>query len=293
MTSAADAARAYFDAWNAKDKAGIAASFAPGGTYEDPATEGPVPGTELGAYADLLWAAIPDLTFEVAAIHPIGEGRAIAEWAMRGTSTGSFRGLPPTGQEIALDGIDVFAGGPQGLTAARGYYDSAVLPRQLGLQVIVQPETAGPFRFGRAVHLPTDDRRAPGAFSITKLEARSPDEVAEIQGHARKIAAAMGGMEGFLGLAVLTVGMSQMTVAAWADADAPRRIMADAEHKAATARFFGPELAAGGHTSLWIPARAPTVLQRCDACGRMNRVAGAEAAACECGAALPEPPPFW
>ncbi|MDA0703869.1 MAG: ester cyclase [Proteobacteria bacterium] len=293
MTSAADAARAYLDAWNAKDGAAIAASFAPGGIYEDPATEGSVPGVDLGIYAETLWSAIPDLAFEIAAIHAIGEGRAIAEWTMRGTNAGSFRGLPPTGREIALPGIDVFAGGPEGLTAVRGYFDSASLPRQLGLQVIVQPETAGPFRFGRAVHVGTDDRRVPGAFSITKLEARSPGGVAEIQDFARKIANEMREMEGFLGLTLLTVGMSQMTVAAWTDIDAPRRVMADAAHKAASARFFGPELAAGGHTSLWTSARAPTTLLRCDACGRMNRLAGAKAASCECGAALPEPPPFW
>ena len=65
----------YFDAWNNYDADALIATFAPGGTYEDPNTGGPLSGEAIGASAG---AAIRDLSeFELRYDgRPCGERRA-------------------------------------------------------------------------------------------------------------------------------------------------------------------------------------------------------------------------
>jgi hypothetical protein len=53
-------AQRYFDGWNAHDADAIAATFAPGGTYSDPAIRD-LDGPATGAYAVGIAAAFPDL----------------------------------------------------------------------------------------------------------------------------------------------------------------------------------------------------------------------------------------
>src|ERR1700684_4139668 len=99
-------AQRYFDAWNQHDADAIVAAFAEGGTYADPKTGGPLAGAAIGAYAQALWAAFPDLAFEVVSTAQNDSGLVSAEWLMKGTNTASFNGLPPTGLAIALPGAD-------------------------------------------------------------------------------------------------------------------------------------------------------------------------------------------
>jgi hypothetical protein len=54
-------------------------------------------------------------------------------------------------------------------------------------------------------------------------------------------------------------------------------------------RFFGPELAHGGQT--WALHRLNGMWVRCDACGEV--ALAEDAAACACGAGLPEPSAYW
>jgi hypothetical protein len=54
----------YTDAWNRHDAPGIVATFAEGGTYTDPTTAGPLAGAAIAGYAQSLWDAFPDLSFE-------------------------------------------------------------------------------------------------------------------------------------------------------------------------------------------------------------------------------------
>ncbi len=96
----------YTDAWNRHDAAGIVATFAECGTYTDPTTAGPLVGAAIAAYAQSLWEAFPDLSFEVVSLSPNDQGFVSAEWLMKGTNTGPMMGLPPTGRSIALAGAD-------------------------------------------------------------------------------------------------------------------------------------------------------------------------------------------
>ena len=85
---------------------------------------------------------------------------------MRGTNSAPFNGLPPTGREIALPGADfiTFADDGSGIASVTGYFDSARVPRDLGLDVIVQPTTIGPWTFGVASRA-SAGREAPPARS--------------------------------------------------------------------------------------------------------------------------------
>jgi steroid delta-isomerase-like uncharacterized protein len=127
-----DAVTRYFDAWNDHDPHGIVRAFAAGGTYGDSTTPA-ISGDAIGAYAARLWSAFPDLSFEVVSIAEAGAVRTVAEWVMRGTNTGPFQGLPPTGRPIVLSGVDVIEIGADGITAVRAYFDTRAIPEHLGL----------------------------------------------------------------------------------------------------------------------------------------------------------------
>src|SRR5687768_88538 len=139
-----DVAQQYFDAWQRHDGAGIVATFAEGGTYSDPATGHPLSGPAIAGYAGNLWAAFPDLSFELLSVAPAGEGTIAAQWLMRGTNSGSMRGLPPTGRPVALPGADFIQIEGNKIRSVQGYFDTRTLSEQLGLQTVVQPYTAGP-----------------------------------------------------------------------------------------------------------------------------------------------------
>ena len=131
-----DALANYFAAWNDHDPAAVAASLAAGGTYEDPTTRGPLSGPALEHHVAGLLAGFPDLSFEVVSVAPTSETAAAAQWIMRGTNTGPMPGGPPTGGTAALPGADFIDYDPSSDRVARvvGYFDTATLLRQLGLQ---------------------------------------------------------------------------------------------------------------------------------------------------------------
>ena len=99
-------AQCYFDAWNRRDAEAIVATFGKGGTYSDPSAGEGLVGEAIAAYAKNMWSAFPDLVFDIRSIGHTEEGIVAAQWLMRGTNTGSFRGLPPTGRAVVLTGAD-------------------------------------------------------------------------------------------------------------------------------------------------------------------------------------------
>jgi hypothetical protein len=93
---ATDVTKGYFDAWNRRDPEAIIATFAEGGTYSDPNAPEGLTGQAIGEYAGGLFAAFPDLSFDLLSHDSIGDGVVAARWVMRGTNTGPLRGNPPT-----------------------------------------------------------------------------------------------------------------------------------------------------------------------------------------------------
>ena len=140
-------ARRYFDAWNQHDAGAIVATFAEGGTYADPVTPGPLTGAAIGAYAQALWDAFPDLSFDIVSLTADASGLVSAEWLMRGTDTGPFNRLPPTGAAIVIPGADFVRVRADQIQSVQGYFDSGAVPRALGLDVIVQPKSHRPLQF--------------------------------------------------------------------------------------------------------------------------------------------------
>jgi steroid delta-isomerase-like uncharacterized protein len=135
-------AQRYFDTWNRRDAQGLVASFAEGGTYTDPTTSGPLTGEAIVAHAQGLWAAFPDLSFDLVSVAQHDSGLVALEWLMKGTNTGSMMGFPPTGLPVTLPGADFIRVEGDKIRSAQGYFDSAAVARGLGLDVILQPKAS-------------------------------------------------------------------------------------------------------------------------------------------------------
>jgi len=283
---------AYGAGWNARDADAVLATFDSNGTYQDPTTNGPISGEHLRNHLEGLWLAFPDLSFEFNNIAETGTDSASFEWVMTGTNSGSMNGLPPTGKSVSLQGADFVQFADGKIESVKGYFDSGTVPRQIGLNVIVQPSEVGPFRFGTSVSVQTGRKQVPGAFSITQLEPLDDEAAEKIRESSRATLASMLEMDGFIGAVTASIGERMMTISAWDSADAPRQLMRGGPHAAASKAMMDGSLAKSGYTSVHVPVRVNPFLLRCGACGKMHR--GPEPqASCECGATLPEQPAYW
>ncbi len=289
---ATDAARVYFDAWNRHDPAAIVAVFAEGGTYSDPNVPDGLSGSAIAGYVGELFAAFPDLSFDVCGTAPASDGVVGVRWTMRGTNTGSFRGNPPTESTVALPGADfiVVEGGK--ISSVEGFFDRRTLAEQLGFQVTVQPYSVGPVSFGDSVYLQRGNLSKPAAFSLTSLSVRSDQEVQEVRSYSRQILQEMGRMTGVIGVLLVRAGNRMFTITAWEDAEGPRQMLRNGPHREAVKRFFGRDFTVGAMTSVWGPVRINPMWVRCAACGNMTDYERSERV-CRCGQQLPEHPPYW
>jgi steroid delta-isomerase-like uncharacterized protein len=123
----------YIDTFNRQDLDAWLATFAPDGTYNDPATAQPLSGQALKDHIGGAFAAFPDVTFETVALHAITQDLAVWRWVMRGTNTGSYRGLPPTGRSLNLPGCEFIEVRAARVQRVEGYFDRLSMLEQLGL----------------------------------------------------------------------------------------------------------------------------------------------------------------
>ncbi len=282
-------AEQYFDAWNRADPEAIAAIFTTDGTYSDPAVPQGLNRTATAEYAAGLFAAFPDLSFAIES-HATGEdGLVMATWRMTGTNRGPFQGLPPSGREIDLLGVDAITIVHDRVHSVVGYFDTKVIPEQLELQVIVQPRVIGPFAFGVATYVAADDAE-PGAVSLTVLEARSTQEIKEVRDRSRDVVHGMMETPGFISWLGVVVENRMYTITAWRSPDDVASLRENPAHIEAMKRFFGPELARGGQTGVWAPHRLNGRWVRCDSCDQMTPVS--DTTTCSCGAEL-TPARYW
>jgi steroid delta-isomerase-like uncharacterized protein len=123
----------YIDTFNRHDLNAWLATFTPDGTYNDPATTQPLSGPALKDHFGGAFTGFPDAIFETVALHAITADLAAWRWVMRGTHTGSYRGLPPTGRSLNLPGCE-FIEVRQGLVQrVEGYFDRLSMLQQLGV----------------------------------------------------------------------------------------------------------------------------------------------------------------
>jgi steroid delta-isomerase-like uncharacterized protein len=288
-----DLAQQYFDAWNEHDADRIVSVFTETGTYTDPTTNGPLRGAEIGANAARLWSSFPDLRFEIVSAAETSDGMIAAEWMMLGTNNGPIFGLPPTGKQIELPGADFVTVRDDKIESVVGYFDAGLLPRQIGMQILVQPQALGPFTFGSSVSVRSQRTDRPGAFGITILSCADEADQERISDYSRQIAIEMLGMEGFLGWVGVIVGDRMATITAWEKPEDAAQLMHGGTHREAMRVFWADNsVASGAWTSVWTPERINALWARCDECGKMvnsDRLNGV----CECGAALPSFGPWW
>ena len=218
-----------------------------------------------------------------------GDGVVWARWEMTGTDDGPFNGLPPTGRGVRLPGADLVRVTGDRVAEVRGFFDSAAIPRQLGLQVVVQPEAVGPFRFGLCAYAARAGD-APGAVSLTVLEARTDREMEEVRDLSAATVGALMEEPGFISWLGATAGRRMYTITAWREPDDALAVRRVAPHVEAMGRFFGGGLAAGGQTGVWSPHRLNGLWVRCADCGEMAAAADGR---CAAGHTLPEAPAYW
>lgn len=126
----------YEEGWNEHDPEKVMAQFVDGETYYDPNVGEQIQGQEIAEYVGGAADGFPDLNFEMGRKVTSGEGDdllLLAEWVMHGTHTGSLDGLPPTGNTIAVEGIDVVIISDNGIESIKGYFDTNAMADQLGL----------------------------------------------------------------------------------------------------------------------------------------------------------------
>lgn len=87
---------------------------------------------EVTRYYDEIHTAFPDAHNDVLAVHH-SDDTVVVEATLKGTNSGAFRGLPPTGREIAVQGASIFVFEEDRLVCERIYFDSVTMLRQLGL----------------------------------------------------------------------------------------------------------------------------------------------------------------
>jgi len=285
------AARRYFDAWNRRDPEAIAATFAEGGTYSDPTTEGDLTGPAIAGYAAALVTGFPDLSFEIVSEGATASAVA-AEWVMRGTNTGPLRGAPPTGASVALPGADVITVEDGAIRSVRGYFDRQEMLQQLGLKLVVQPPAAGPVSYGTSAYVQPGRPTRPGAVSLTWIDARSDAEALQIQTTTRQdVVPELARMPGFISTVLARAGDRLFTISAWESSEAAGGLMRSPGHRSAMQRFFRGELGSAVHTGVWVPERLNVLWVQCPSCAEIvdsDRPEGT----CACGEELPRTP-LW
>jgi steroid delta-isomerase-like uncharacterized protein len=288
MSNPPDVAQAYFNAWNAHDSGSIADLFTDKGEYCDPNIK--ILGRNISEYVQSLWEAFPDLSFEIVSKAVAGNGMVAAQWLMKGTNEGSFRGLPATGKKVMVAGADFIKIANGKIESVVGYYDSNVVPEQLGLQVLVQPDKLGPFSFGYSVLAQSGKSNKPGAFAITGIWNKD-EETPEIRDRGRDTVKELLKMEGFIGAALARAGERSITVTAWNHPEDVNQILQSQAHNNAKKRFWD-NLAHAAYFSVWVPHHINPMWVRCRECKKMisyEKLNGQ----CSCGSKLPDPPPYF
>ena len=126
-------ARTYFDAVAARDLDAMVACWAPGGIDNvAPIGELSVPDGMREFFTEL-FAAIPDMKFEVLDV-VAARNQAAVRWHASGTFCGGpFQGVEPTDAHVDLEGIDMLTVEDGLIRRNDAYYDGTQFARQIGL----------------------------------------------------------------------------------------------------------------------------------------------------------------
>ena len=235
----------------------MVASLTDGGSFEDPTTGGPISGDALAANVNGLAVGFPDVRFEVVSCLPTSDTTAAAQWVMHGTNTGPTPGGPPTGGTVALPGADFIDYDPASdrLSKVVGYFDSATLLTQLGLQAHVTPADMPGVGFGYSVRIDSGREAAPGAFTVTWIEIDHEFDVHLRESTLAIVFEQLGKEAGYLGTVFAVVDRRHYTFTAWTSPEAAKAALRGGAHAEAMrdSRKDGLGANARGVTSIWSP----------------------------------------
>ena len=125
----------YLAAWNAHDAPRAAALLTDDSEFFDAAFA----GRQVGRAAieekaiNVFLRGLPDLHWELRSEPVVGKHAIAYEWTLSGTNTGTWGGIPSTGQKISLKGVSLVRFREGRISYQSVVYDSATLNRQLGL----------------------------------------------------------------------------------------------------------------------------------------------------------------
>jgi len=126
-------ARAYFDRVKARDPDGMMEFWVPGKGADIHGVAKLVAPEGYRAWFSNLFAAVPDMEFQVEDVITEGD-KAAVRWRARGTFTGDARleGFDANGAEIEMVGVDLVTVEDGKLVDIQAYTNSMDLARQLG-----------------------------------------------------------------------------------------------------------------------------------------------------------------
>jgi steroid delta-isomerase-like uncharacterized protein len=132
MSSTDTALQEWAAAWSAGDADRLAAIFTGGCVYEDGTMGVLTRGkAELKAFADGIFAAIPDFAVELSSRFTAGPWAGM-EWTMSGTHRGDLPGLPATGKPFTLRGASILELSSGQLARCTDYWDMVSFLKQIG-----------------------------------------------------------------------------------------------------------------------------------------------------------------
>jgi glyoxylase-like metal-dependent hydrolase (beta-lactamase superfamily II)/predicted ester cyclase len=165
--TAESVARRYFEALGARDLDTAVGLWAEGGRDNVRGQVDVLAPEGVRAFLGELLDAVPDLDFQVVSTTTQDE-RCATQWRLSGTfaGPGSLNGIQPTGNHIAIEGIDLLTVEDGLIHSNEAFPDSISLPRQIGL---IPPPGS------------TADQRLTGAFNAkTRLSRRLSASDAEL-----------------------------------------------------------------------------------------------------------------
>jgi steroid delta-isomerase-like uncharacterized protein/uncharacterized protein (TIGR02118 family) len=129
--------------WSAHDRERVVRLFTDDCIYED-VTMGVVNRgrDELRAFADAIFAAIPDFTIELLSGFA-GDGWGAMEWTMAGTHAGDLPGVPATGRRFSVRGSTVLELAPDAIARCSDYWNMAAFLEQVGRPAAGAPVLTG------------------------------------------------------------------------------------------------------------------------------------------------------
>jgi steroid delta-isomerase-like uncharacterized protein len=133
----ADFADRYLDAWNSHEPDRLLELMCEDIVYDDSAwPETMRSHAEVREFLEHTWSSMPDLSFEMVEgpfVHPT-EPKAMASWRGTGTFKGRMDppGFAPTGQQVAVEGVDYHEYRDGKLGRLVILFDTATMGRQIG-----------------------------------------------------------------------------------------------------------------------------------------------------------------